>query len=353
MIEFPWRQADGSPLPVTAHDGQIAWPPNRSDQSIWRYRQVIPVGHDAPVSLGEGSTPLIDGPEGFRIKCEYVSPSGSFKDRGASVLMTGLRNAGIVSVFLDSSGNAGASMAMYAAAAGIRCEVLVPSSTPAAKTRQAEAHGATIKRIYGSREEVARAARELADTSVYASHNWQPLFIHGTKTMAYELAEQCSSGLPDHIVLPVGYGSMLMGLHLGFTEMINAGIIDSMPRLHAAQAAACAPIAAAFAAGSDDVEPVSAGATVASAIASSSPIRGRVIMRALRNSGGTAVSVPESEILPAWEHLSRSGFYTEPSSAVAFAAAQTLKAAATIAPAEKTLVVLTGTGLKTQPPPAP
>ena len=102
MIEFPWRQADGSPLPITAYSGPINWPPDRPDQSIWRFRQVIPVGHDAPVSLGEGSTPLIDGPEGFSIKCEYVSPSGSFKDRGSSVLMTGLRNAGVVSVFLDS-----------------------------------------------------------------------------------------------------------------------------------------------------------------------------------------------------------------------------------------------------------
>jgi len=347
MSDFPWRQADGNPLPVVAHDGPIAWPPHSTERSIWRYRQVIPVGSARPVSLGEGTTPLVEGPDGFAIKCEYVSPSGSFKDRGSSVLITGMRDAGIDDVFLDSSGNAGASMAMYAAAAGIRCEVLVPASTPEAKTRQAEAHGAIITRIDGPREAVARAARGLADTRTYASHNWQPLFIHGTKTLAYELVEQCGANLPDHIVLPVGYGSLLMGLRLGFSEMLCAGIIGALPRLHAAQAAACAPIQAAFAADAHDVNAVTAGATVASAIASSAPIRGRAIMAALRTSNGTAVAVPEAEIMPAWQRLARAGFYTEPSSAVAFAAARRLRAAGTIGAADSAVVVLTGSGLKT------
>jgi len=347
MSEFPWRRSDGSPIDVSAHGGEIDWPPQSDDRTIWRYRQVIPTGSARPVSLGEGSTPLVDGPEGFVIKCDYVSPSGSFKDRGSSVLISAMRDAGIDDVFLDSSGNAGASMAMYAAAAGIRCEVLVPASTPEAKTRQAEAHGANITRIDGPREAVAVAARELAETRVYASHNWQPLFIHGTKTLAYELVEQCGSAMPDHIVLPVGYGSLLMGLHLGFGELVRAGVIATIPRLHAAQAAACAPIHAAFEAEVDDVADVTADPTVASAIASSAPVRGRAILAALRESKGSAVAIPEGEIMPAWKRLAMAGFYTEPSSAVAFAAALRLRAQGTIRAADSAAVVLTGSGLKT------
>ncbi len=297
--------------------------------------------------MGEGSTPLVDGPEGISVKCEYVSPSGSFKDRGSSVLITAMRSAGVEELFLDSSGNAGASMAMYAAAAGIRCEVLVPVSTPRGKTRQAEAHGAKITRIDGSRETVAAAARELAESRVYASHNWQPLFIHGTKTLAYELADECGvDDMPDHIVLPVGYGSLLMGLHLGFSELIEAGVLKTMPRLHAAQAEECAPIHAAYAAGGADVSSVASAATVASAIASSAPVRGKAIMAALRDSAGTAVAVPEQEIMPARQRLAEAGFYVEPSSAVAFAAARQLRAVGTIGDDEVTMAVLTGSGLK-------
>jgi len=297
--------------------------------------------------MGEGSTPLVEGPEGTSVKCEYVSPSGSFKDRGSSVLITAMRSAGVEDVFLDSSGNAGASMAMYAAAAGMRCEVLVPESTPLGKTRQAEAHGAKITRIDGPREAVAAAARELADSRVYASHNWQPLFIHGTKTLAHELVDECgAAGVPDHIVLPVGYGSLLLGLHLGFTELIEAGVLKAMPRLHAAQAEQCAPIHAAFVAGAGDVVSIAPAETVASAIASSSPVRGTEIMSALRSSVGTAVAVPEPDIMPARQRLAGAGFYVEPSSAVAFAAVRQLRALGTIGDDEAAMVVLTGSGLK-------
>ncbi len=346
MAKFPWCQEDGTPLPVRPHRGPISWPIESSDRSIWRYRQVIPTGDASPVSLGEGLTPLVSGPNGFSIKCEYVSPSGSFKDRGSSVLVSGLSVAGIGEVFLDSSGNAGASMAMYAAAAGIRCEVLTPASTPESKTRQAAAHGATITRIDGSREDVAKAARRLADTKIYASHNWQPLFIHGTKTLAYELLEQHPSGLPDHIVLPVGYGSLLLGLQLGFEELLGSGLIDTLPHLHAAQAAACAPLHAAFVSGRAEVDSVIAQPTVAKAIATSNPIRGAAMLDALRASGGSAVAVPEREILPARDQLARSGFYAEPSSAVAFAAASILQRDGVIGRDESAVVVLTGSGLK-------
>ncbi len=346
MSEFPWRRDDGSPFPVHPHDGPIGWPIGWRDHSIWRYRQVIPVGDAPPVSLGEGLTPLVPGPNGFSIKCEYVAPSGSFKDRGSSVLVSGLKEAGVGEVFLDSSGNAGASMAMYCAAAGIKCEVLVPASTPGSKTRQAAAHGATITRVDGSREEVAMAARELATTRIYASHNWQPLFIHGTKTLAYELLEQCGDDLPDHIVLPVGYGSLLMGLRLGFGELLSNGLINELPHLHAAQAAACAPLCASFQSGDTEVGPVNAGPTVAEAIATTNPIRGFAMLEALRASGGSAVAISESEILTAKDQLARNGFYAEPSSAVAFAAALNLQSDGVIGRDESVVVVLTGSGLK-------
>ncbi len=346
MSDIPWCQADGEPFDIHPHHGRLVWPIESADPSIWRYRECLPVDSGSIVSLGEGGTPLVSGPRGVSIKCDFVMPSGSFKDRGSSVLISGLRDAGVDDIFLDSSGNAGASMAMYAAAAGIRCEVLVPSTTPEAKTLQAEVHGATITRIDGSREDVASEARKLAKNRVYASHNWQPLFIHGTKTLAYELLEQHPDGLPDHIVLPVGYGSLLMGLRVGFIELMNAGTLTHMPHIHAAQAEACAPLQQAFESGDDTVNAVTAGPTVASAIASSAPVRGRAMLAALRDSGGSAIAVTESEIAPARDELAHSGFYVEPSSAVAFAGACRLRDAGVIADDESVLVVLTGSGLK-------
>ena len=343
MTTVRWCDDDGRPLPVApvaTHPSPVG-----SDRSIWRHRAVLPVPHEAAVSLGEGGTPLLPGPDGVWLKCDHVMPSGSFKDRGASVLVSHLRRCGIDAFFLDSSGNAGAAMAMYAAAAGLRCEVLVPATTPEAKTAQARAHGARVTLIAGDRAAVAAEARSRAATTPYASHNWHPAFVHGTKTIAYELWEQMG-GAPDHVVIPVGYGSSLLGCAIGFEELRRAGMIDRLPRLHAAQAAACAPLHRAHRAGADDVTAVAAAPTVAGAVAAGDPVRGRAMLAALRSSGGTTAAIDEPTIAAHRTRLAHAGFHVEPSSAVAAAGAAMLRDEGIIGPEERTVVLLTGTGLK-------
>ena len=315
---------------------------------MWRYRQAIPVAPAAIISVGEGLTPLVSGPQDLLLKCDHISPSGSFKDRGAAALVSGLNERGVSECFLDSSGNAGAAVALYCAAAHISCEVLVPEATPAVKTRQAEAHGARVSRIAGDREAVAQAARERARSGeIYASHNWDPLFVHGTKTIAFELFEQSAGRAPDHVVLPVGYGSSLLGCYLGFSELLANGTIQRMPRLHAGQAAACAPLHQAFTTGAADTEPFSPAPTIASALAASNPLRGAAMLEALRETDGQTVAVDEATIRSSQDELGRAGFYVEPSTAVAFAAACQLQSKGIIRPDEVAVVLLTGSGLKT------
>jgi len=317
---------------------------------MWRYRSAIPVSPHNIVSVGEGMTPLVPGPSGFLMKCDHISPSGSFKDRGASAMVSGLNERGVESCFLDSSGNAGSAVSLYAAVASIDCQVLVPEDTPTGKTRQTEAHGATVIRIPGDREATALAARKrAAGGEVYASHNWDPLFVHGTKTIAFELCEQLGGRAPDHVVLPVGYGSSLLGCHVGFTELVINGAIPAPPKLHAAQAAACAPLHQAYIDGVAETSRLSPTPTIASAVAASNPLRGAAMLRAVRESGGRTVAVAEDAISDAQRRLGRAGFYVEPSSAVAHAGALELQKSGVFrADEEETVVILlTGSGLKT------
>src|SRR5450759_5145345 len=197
----------------------------------WRYREALPVGDDV-VTMGEGWTPLLpvafDG-RALLIKQEQLFPTGSFKDRGAAVLMTRLRELGVKRVVEDSSGNAGCAVAAYAAHAGIACDIYVPMDTSPAKTAQIEAYGATLHRVPGTREDTARAALEAAVTCVYASHVYSPWFLHGTKTFAYEVAERLGWPVPDTLVLPAGTGHLLLGAYLGFTELARAGIVSHVP----------------------------------------------------------------------------------------------------------------------------
>ena len=203
------------------------------------------------VTLGEGNTPAIRLPtveralglSDVRGKLELANPTGSFKDRGASVMMSAMVEHGVVEVVEDSSGNAGAAVAAYAARAGIRAHVFVPASAPAAKLRQIEAYGARTHSIAGARDEVTEAAVKFCERNdlAYASHNLSPYFLEGTKAFAYEVADEP----PQHLVVPVGNGSLLIGAYRGFQEMIEAGRTYAIPRLHCVQPEAVMPIAAA------------------------------------------------------------------------------------------------------------
>ena len=317
--------------------------------SVWRYAKALLVEAKDAVTLGEGWTPLVDGKlDGISVtmKLEFMMPTGSFKDRGMTTLITYLKNRGVMSVLEDSSGNAGASMAAYSAAAGMKARILVPETASYPKIAQMAATGADVVTVKGSRQDVADAALRYAKEIFYASHNWQPFFLEGTKTLAYELWEQFGFKIPDNIVFPVGYGSNVCGCERGFAELKRRGEIDRLPKLFAVQAANCAPLYAAFKAGADEAVPTDVATTVAEGIASSKPTRLREVVRAVRNSGGSIVAVSEDEIVSALGALARQGLYVEPTSAAAAAGLRQLFKSKAIVPEQKTVLVLTGTGLK-------
>jgi threonine synthase len=291
-------------------------------------------------------TPLIE--ETFNnlrlfLKLDYLSPSGSFKDRGATVMVSKLRELGIAEIVEDSSGNAGSAIALYCARAGIRASIYVPASVSAGKLAQIAASGATIHRIEGTREDVARAALAAAERSYYASHSWSPFFFHGTKTFAFEVCEQLDWQAPDVVISPVGNGTLLLGAFIGFCELRSSGVIEYLPTLIGAQSEGCAPIHKAWETSLQDIAPMTRTPTIAEGIAVARPVRGRQILRAIRETGGRTIVVNEQEILEALKILCRRGYYVEPTAAVALAGAMKMKDDLQ----GKTVVVpLTGSGLK-------
>ena len=196
----------------------------------------------------------------------------------------------------DSSGNGGAAVSAYAAAGGMRATIMAPASTSPAKTVQMRAHGATVELIPGTRQDTADAAVRRSETMFYASHNWHPFFLHGTKTLAYELWEDLGFRAPDNIITPCGAGSNVLGCEIGFSELLRAGEIDAMPRIFAAQPANCGPIAAAFLAGSDVPVATEITPTIAEGTAIAQPIRLREVLGTLRETRGGAVMLSEEEI---------------------------------------------------------
>ncbi len=299
--------------------------------------------------MGEGMTPLITRTlHGARVllKCDWMNPTGSFKDRGASVMLSLLRTQGIEHVLEDSSGNGGAAVAGYAAAGGLKATIMTPDSTSPGKTVQMRAYGAEICLIPGSRQDTADAAMREAASIFYASHNWHPFFLQGTKTLAYELWEDLGFRPPDNVITPCGAGSNVLGCAIGFGELLRAGEITRLPRIFAVQPANCGPIAAAWLAGTDaevatPIEPTNAEGT-----AIAKPIRRREVIAALRASRGGAVLVSETSIETGLFDLARTGVYVEPTSAQVVAGFSKLLAEGTIQPDETTILVMTGSGLK-------
>ncbi|MDB5808228.1 MAG: threonine synthase [Betaproteobacteria bacterium] len=320
-----------------------------SRRSVWRYAKAMLVDAQNAVTLGEGWTPIVSGKlDGVPVtmKLEFMMPTGSFKDRGMTTLITYLKSCGITSVLEDSSGNAGASLAAYSAAAGMKSRILVPETASYPKIAQMAATGADVVTIKGSRQDVADAALRYSTEIFYASHNWQPFFLEGTKTLAYELWEQLGFSIPDNIVFPVGYGSNVCGCERGFAELKRAGEIDRVPRLFGVQAANCAPYFNAYEAGSEELVPTTISTTIAEGIASSKPTRVREVLRAARESGGRIIAVTEEEIVSALGVLAHQGLYVEPTSAAGAAGLRQLLKSGAITSAESTVLVLTGSGLK-------
>lgn len=277
------------------------------------------------ISLGEFVTPLLPlqvGKLDFLLKMEHLLPTGSFKDRGACSMVNALHELGIKKIALDSSGNAGAAIAAYAAAAGMECTVYVPDDISQEQVKQIESYGAKIVKVANGRMRACAAVKQNLGDAYYASHVYNPLFFEGIKSMAHELYEQLGHHVPDYIFMPVGNGTMLLGLFLGFME------IGRLPHLVAVQSDGCAPLYRAF----EEAKGI-AGDAAAAAEAPSSlfddpdfsierPKRLKEMLFAVESSGGAVVTVTEEELHAAQRALGHRGVYAELSAAAGLAAAR-------------------------------
>ncbi len=314
-----------------------------------------PVLNTSPVSLGEGHTPVVPLPaiadslglNSIYAKLEFATPTGSFKDRGTAVMLAAAREFGVEEIVEDSSGNAGASVAAYAARCGIKAHVFAPDSAPETKLRQIKVYGAELHLVPGPREAAAEAALAFCEEHnlVYASHNLSAYFLEGTKIFAHELPANFPDGLPDHIVMPVGNGSLFLGAWLGLRELQRHRAFNTLPKLHVVQAELVMPLVAAFR--GQTWAPAPGSRTIAGGISVADPPRLAHVLSILRESGGDAVAVPDSEI-KSWQTClaETEGLFCEPTSAAAFAGLPKSIEAGTISPSDTVLVPITGSGLK-------
>ncbi len=312
---------------------------------MWRYRHSFELFPDAPVvSLGEGGTPLIW--ERYKstmvgLKMESQNPTGSHKDRGTAVLVSQLRARGVTEAIEDSSGNAGASFAAYAARCGMKAKVFVPSYASGTKRRQIEAYGAELVPVEGPREASTQAVfKETAQGKVYASHGMMPFGTNGLATISYEIFEQ--AGEIGTIVAPVGSGGLMMGIVRGFSGLHRQGLITKPPYFVGVQPEACSPLVVAFKDGLEAMERFTATSSIAEGTLIRHPMHGEVLLAELSGGKGEFIAVEEEKIGPAHIHLARHGFYVEPTSALAWAALEAILGRVP----EPIVLIMTGSGLK-------
>lgn len=281
-------------------------------------------------------------------KLESLNPTGSFKDRGSSVLVSALHRviedkSGYVSE--DSSGNAGASVAAYAARAGLRAKVYVPETVAGPKFDQIQFYGADVAKVSGSRAKVAEEAQKIEKGKFYVGHILHPIFRDGIRSLAYELAEQLCWKLPERVYLPVSAGTLLLGVISGLKHLKNSRVIKTMPRIIASQTQQVSPLYHRMK--GMDYKPPEKVTSVADALVSVSPPLLSLMVRNLKEVNGDAVIVKENEISEAFTELARKGFFVEPSSAVAYAAYKKQLDSGEASQDDSVVVVLTGVGLKT------
>lgn len=323
---------------------------------LWRYGAMLPVlkAQQKPITLGEGWTPLVsDEWAGHTVdwKMDAWMPTGSYKDRGVSVMVNWFVGQGAETLVDDSSGNAGASLSCYAARAGLRSIIYVPERAPEPKKAQVAVYGAELVEVPGPRDLATRAAEAATRHSretVYASHAWHPAFLLGQMTCAWEIWEQLDGNVPDWIISPVGHGGLLLGICRGFQHLVASGVTKRMPRIVGVQAEPYTPIYEAFHNESDRME---AGARIeqisADGIAISYPVRGRALVAAIRQAKGTVVAVSDEEVITAHHQLAEQGVFVEPTSATVAVAIRQL--VAEFKPQDKIVGILTGHGLKNPP----
>jgi threonine synthase len=316
---------------VTQPAGTGTW----SGGGLWRYRADLAIRGE-PVTLGEGATPIVPY-EKYLLKLEGISPTGSFKDRGAATAITAARAAGARTVVEDSSGNAGTAIAAYAAAAGLRARIFTPDDIVPQKARAIQVLGAELIKVSGPRSAVTEAAVAAAKEAYDAGHARDDAFLEGTKTIAYELYEELGEELHD-VVTPVGQGTVLIGMAIGFADLVAAGRMERAPKLHGVQAEACAPLVRGASLGRP--APVGRQPSIADGIRIPEPTRAERSYAAVRYSGGRWISVSEEAIGRAWRQAAGVGLLMEPTSAVAIAGARVLN----LPPGA--VLIITGSGLK-------
>ncbi|HIE37863.1 MAG TPA: threonine synthase [Anaerolineales bacterium] len=330
-----------------------------SEPTMWRYRALLPVrDREAEVGLGEGFTPLLHarrlgaelGLSHLYIKDESLNPTGSFKARGLAVAISRACELGVREVVIPSAGNAAGAMAAYAARAGLRAHVYMPTDAPAPFRLECEALGAEVTLVEGLITDCGREARQAAE-----AHGWfdlstlkEPYRLEGKKTMGYELAEQFGWGLPDVIIYPTGGGTGIIGMWKAFGELGELGWIgDRRPRMVTVQSAGCAPIVRAFHARGAFAAPWEGAETVAAGLRVPSAVGDFLILRTLRESDGTAVAVSDEALVEAQLRIARlEGVFACPEGGATLAALEVLLAQGWISPEERIVLFNTGTGLK-------
>lgn len=332
---------------------------SRFGSDLWRYRAFLPFAPGfAAVRLGEGGTPLLPAPAiaaeldlgALWIKEEAPNPTASFKARGLALAVNGALAFGMKGIALPSAGNAGSAAAAYAAAAGIACRITIPDDTPEAFVLEQRGFGAEVKLVPGT---ISDAGKALA-TWAPAAEWWnvatfkEPFRLEGKKTLGYEIAEQSGWTLPEAILYPAGGGTGLVGMWKAFGELVALGWVKGpMPRLVCVQAAGCAPIVRAFEAGAASAEPFPSPATVASGLRVPAPFADALMLRSVRESGGTAIALREEDMLDGMREMAeREGCFACPEGGATLAALRRLRASGEVRAGEKVVIYNTGSGLK-------
>ena len=332
---------------------------------MYRFRELTPLDdREEPVTLGEGGTPLLALPRlaahlGLRHvwgKDEGQNPTGSFKARGLGMAITRARTLGARGFVIPSAGNAGGAAAVYAAACGLPCAVIVPRGTPPAAIAEAVIAGAHVFTVEGS---IATAGKVVA--GVAPAIGWfdlstlkEPYRLEGKKTMGLELAEQLGWTLPDVLLYPTGGGTGLVGIPKGFDELRQMGWVSGHTRFVAVQAEGCAPVVKAFHDGAETTAAWDDPTTHAAGLRVPSPFAGRQMLRILRESGGDAIAVSERAIVEAQHLLARlEGIWTSPEGAALIAALTVMKDQGEVTAEARIVIMLTGAGIKYAPPEMP
>jgi threonine synthase len=328
-------------------------------QSLWRYDDLLPVSGDPAVDLGTGWTPLVRahrlaealGLGEVWIKNDTRNPTNSFKDRVVSVALTKALEFGFKTVACASTGNLANSVAAHAARVGLRSYVFVPSDLEAGKIVTTSVYGGNVVAVNGNYDDVNRLCAELAGTYRWAfvNVNVRPFYAEGSKTLAYETAEQLGWRTPDHVVVPIASGSLLTKIDKGFSELWKVGLLDEEPavRVSGAQALGCSPVAKAHADGVDVIKPVKPS-TIAKSLAIGNPADGYFALDVIKRSGGGCSAVTDDEIVEGMLLLAQTeGIFAETAGGVTIATLKKLAADGTIRPDERVVAYITGHGLKT------